>query len=353
MQLMTKDPIAQLFQQGCEQGLLSGMVLAAGTAQRQEFLRSFGTMTPDPDSLPMPVDSIFDAASLTKPVAAATACARCVERGILDPDAPATTYLPDMAQWPDRPITSRALATHYSGLPHVAGDKLPVQAAIEAFLAAPPKNPPFTHFEYLCRNFILLGWIAERCSGKRLDLFCEQEFFAPLKMNDTRFGPIANPEPRVVPTFLAPGIISDQNARHLAKPVGNAGLFSTAEDLGRFCRAILDACRNNVKSTFTQSSIMLLTTSCSPPGMPQRSFGWDMRSREEVPHRPTSFSVESFGHSGWTGQSLWIDPVKNRYSVVLTNRTAVPDHSKTHSTQMLFRGQVADLMLAELSATVA
>lgn len=341
------SPLDLLFQRGLNEGLLSGMVLAVGNTRQTLVTRAFGTTALPPDGHFMPADAIFDMASVTKVIATTSACARCIDRGWLDPDAPANQYLPRLAQLPGQPITVRALATHTSGFDNKKIDHLPIPDARESLLATPPQWAPGSRFEYSCRNFILLGWIVEQRAGLPLATFCDREIFQPLGMTDTRFGPLDSPGPRVVPTYVAPGIISDEQARHLPQPIGNAGLFSCAEDLGRFCRTMLEARRNNRHDLFASASLAWLTRPCSPPGLPQRAFGWDMRTRAEIPHRPSSFSPVSFGHSGWTGQSLWIDPILDRYVIVLTNRTAIPGNAATHATQMVFRGEVADQLLAE------
>ncbi len=336
--------LQQLFTEGQQQGLLSGMVVAAGNSRREEFAASYGTIGPEPDSAPMPLDALFDIASVTKAVATTSAAAYCIDQGLLHPEAAATDYLPHLVQLPQAPITVRALATHYSGLDNAKTDHLPPVVAASELLSRPPFSKPYTNFLYSCRNFILLGWIVEHCSGMRLDELCQQHFFKPLSMHDTGFGPLHNPPPRTVPTNQPAGVISDEQARNLHFPVGNAGLFSTAGDLGRFSRALLQACHAGGNHLFGQAALKWLTRPISPPAGPRRSFGWDMRQRSEAPHRPAACSKESFGHSGWTGQSLWLDPRHDRYLVILTNRTALRANYDTHKPQMHFRGAVADLL---------
>ena len=340
--------LEQIFEEGCGRGLLSGMVAAAGNSHGNELCCAFGTMHPAADAPEMQPDAVFDLASITKAVATTSAAAYCIDRGLLDPAAPAGLYLPKLAQLPGSTITVLSLATHVSGFGNHKTDHLSPDDAVLDLLQRPPDYLPGTEYIYSCRNFILLGWIMEACSGETLDFICERQFFKPLGMTDAHFGPLHTGDQRIVPTSVPAGIISDEQARNLPKPVGNAGLFSTVGDLAIFSRIMLNACHRSHNNFFGKTSLKWLTNCLSPPGFPRRSFGWDMRSREEVPHRPSSFSEASFGHSGWTGGSLWIDPEQDRYAIVLTNRTAQPEYGKTHGNQMNFRGNVADRLLAML-----
>lgn len=349
---MTSDAYKSLhaiFARGLSDGLLAGAVLEAGSSTGEPVTLALGTIAGAPDAPPMHADAIFDMASVTKVVATTTACARCLDLGLLDFDAPASDYLPSIAQLPGPPITLRDLATHVSGIDNAKVLSLPPSEAWDALVTRPPRWPVRSRFEYACRNFILLGRIVEQVSGQRLDAFCGTQVFQPLGMKDTRFGPILHPGSRVVATCVAAGTISDEQARALQRPVGNAGLFSYAADLARFCRAVLNDLRGDARLLYGPRSRPWMSQPCSPKGLPARAFGWDMRSRAEVPHRPTSFSRAAIGHSGWTGQSLWIDPEHDRYVIVLTNRTAVPGHASTHARQMVLRGELADALLACLA----
>jgi CubicO group peptidase (beta-lactamase class C family) len=185
-------------------------------------------------------------------------------------------------------------------------------------------------------------------TGKDLGAFCQERIFTPIGLTDTTFGPLSGDLERVVPTCLPPGVISDEQARNANRPVGNAGMFTTAADLARFCQTILNGGMAGGRRVFGEKSLRWLLQPCSPAGLPRRSFGWDMRTHEESPCRPTRMSPETIGHSGWTGQSVWIDPERGCFTVVLTNRTHQPGMANNYTLSKHFRSRVADLLISDL-----
>lgn len=305
--------------------------------------------------------TIFDMASVTKAVATTTMAMILYERGILELDAPVIGVIPEFlsaaTERPDsrrRGVTFRMLLAHSSGLP--AYDKLFLQAPsrdalLRAVFAIPLSADPGSHAEYSDIGFILLGAALDRLAGESLDVFCQREIFGPLAMSNTTFNPPKESREKIPPTAdereqpcatvtagqgpaaLGPstacsgaprstfrrrmiqGEVQDENAYILGGVAGHAGLFSTAEDMARFASAMLQGghpiLRPETVSFFTRRE-------ASPPGT-SRALGWD------TPSAPSQsgkyFGPRSFGHLGYTGTSLWIDPDRQLSIILLTNRT--------------------------------
>ncbi|MDD3806268.1 MAG: serine hydrolase, partial [bacterium] len=202
------------------------------------------------------VNSIFDMASVTKVIATATACGICIDRGLLNPDAPVADYIGNIGTLNNTRILVRDLATHVSGFSNQKVSNTDYYSFLKAIVETPPQWLPRQRFEYSCRNFILLGHIVELVTGTALATFCKKNIFGPLGMKSTLFGPVAtNNLKLVVPTEQPAGIISDGQARIAGRPVGNAGLFSTAEDLARFCQ-MNDALRQQERASPWQVTLM-------------------------------------------------------------------------------------------------
>lgn len=335
-----------------EQGLLHGAVVAAGRKGSLELLRAWGDAAVRPERRAMSVDAIFDVASVTKAVATASACAICIDKGLLDPDAPAREYLPKLGELKPGSIKVRDIATHTSGIDNFKFDIYEPDQMIDKIIEAPAKWQPRERYQYSCRGFILLGHIVELLSGQRLDEFCWEHLFHPLGMTQTRFGPIKEDLSLIVPTQVAAGLIADEQARKANRPIGNAGLFTNAKELATFCQMMLNDGKCAQGQIFQKRSLDWLREPCQPEGLQCRSFGWDMSGYPFSPHRPTVMSIKAFGHSGWTGQSVWIDPVNAIYAIVLTNRNHAPKPGAgdTHRTSMVFRGELSDWALKPLLA---
>ncbi len=331
------------------EGLLLGAVVAAGGQDSLDLLWSWGHASVRPAIRAMSPEMVFDVASVTKVVATATAAALCFDRGLLNPAAPARDYLPRLGDLDHSPIRVRDLACHVSGFDNRKFHCFETPGWMDRIIEAPASRPPRERYEYSCRNFIVLGRIVEVVSGLDLATFCDRNVFRPFGMTQTAFGPRNHDLDRVVPTHQPAGTISDEQAQAARHPIGNAGLFSNARDLSRFCRLLLRRGHHPGGRLLTSKGLDLLFRSCSPPGLPQRSFGWDMRPVSQCHHRPSSLSPKAIGHSGWTGQSVWIDPAFNRYVIVLTNRTHVGDKAaSTHAASEYFRARIADLALENL-----
>lgn len=290
------------------------------------YHRAYGNRSVDPVE-PMTEDTIFDAASLTKVVATTSALMVLYDRGQLDIDAPVSKYLPEFNSPAQQPITVRQLLTHTSGLRPDLTLTTPwsrYDTGIKLDLAEQPTTKPGTAFRYSDINFELLGEIVHRISGKPLNEFCAREVFQPLGMKDSGFLPKA-PKERIAPTTKEEGdqyfrgIVHDPTARRMQGVAGHAGLFTTASDCARFCRMLLNNGSLDGKRFVKPASVALFTTVQSPPGLARRGLGWDIDSAYAGP-RGKYFPVGSYGHTGWTGGSIWIDPFSKSFVIFLSNR---------------------------------
>ncbi len=298
----------------------------AGTVYR----KAYGCRAILPALEPMTEDTIFDAASLTKVVATATAVMKLVEDDKLDLDAPVARWLPDFASHGKEGITVRHLLTHSSGLrPGISNQGLQGSAAaIGRACDERPTAPPGTAYRYSDINFILLGALVEIASGESLDVFCARVLFQPLGMKDSGFRPIGASTGdlrRIAPTTLQTdgtalrGIVHDPTARNMGGVAGHAGLFTTTADLARFARMLLSGGELDGVRILKEETVRLMTSVQSPPDLPRRGLGWDIDSPYAGP-RGEIFPVGSYGHTGWTGTSLWIDPFSKSFVILLSNR---------------------------------
>jgi uncharacterized protein YbbC (DUF1343 family)/CubicO group peptidase (beta-lactamase class C family) len=307
-------------------GRLPGAVLLVGTGARIVHLAAYGNRAEVPARESMTVDTIFDAASLTKIVATTSALMRLYEDGKISIDDPVSKYLPEYTY----DITVRQLLTHYSGLrpdvdlkPEWAGYETGVAKAI----ADKPTGPPNKNFVYSDINFILLGEIVRRVSGEPLPSFVQRTVFQPLGMLDTSFTPSASLRARIAPTEQYPGmseplrgVVHDETTRFMSGVAGHAGLFTTASDLSRWCQMLLSQGSYGGRQLFAPQTVALFTSPQSPPGMADiRGLGFDIDSRYSGNRGDLYPPGSGFGHTGFTGTSLWIDPRSNSFVILLAN----------------------------------
>ena len=292
------------------------------------YQRAFGQRSVVPTAEPMTEDTIFDIASLTKVVATTPAIMLLMQRGQIHPDDPVRQHIPEFLGPGTQGITLRHLLTHTSGLrsglpnqPEWAGYSNGIALACRER----PTDPPGTIFRYSDINFILLGEVVQRVSGQRLDEFTRAQLYGPLGMLDTSFLPSSRLVGRIAPTQQTPegmlrGKVHDPTSRRMGGVAGHAGLFSTASDLARYARMLLNGGELNGVRLFTPEIVAQMTTVQSPEGvLSRRGFGWDIDSPYSRP-RGTLFPRGSFGHTGWTGAALWLDPFSRTFWVFLSNR---------------------------------
>ena len=303
---------------------IPGAVLIVGHDGRVAYRKAYGDRALEPRREAMTLDTIFDCASLTKVVATTTALMQLWEQGKFRMNDPVAKYLPEFAQNGKQDITIRQLLVHYSGLAPDLDLTKPWEgketAERMAFEEA-PEWAPGSQFVYSDINFVVLGALVERLSGQSLDQYTAQHIFAPLGMKETRFLPPPSLEPRIAPTEedenhrLLRGVVHDPTARRMGGVAGHAGVFSTADDLAIFAQALLDGGRG----ILTSATVAKMTAPQQPVnGTVLRGFGWDIDSPWSS-NRGELFPIGSYGHTGFTGTSLWIDPTTNTYIVLLTN----------------------------------
>jgi uncharacterized protein YbbC (DUF1343 family)/CubicO group peptidase (beta-lactamase class C family) len=306
---------------------MPGCVVAIGRRDGLAYCRAFGNRQTEPTPRPMTQDVVFDLASLTKSVATATSVMILVERKAVALDKPVACYLPEFAAQGKDSITVADLLTHQGGLiaDNSMGDYR--DGAEKAWLRicnSKPAGKPREKFVYSDVGFIVLGKLVERVSGKPLDQFAREEIFEPLGMRKTGYRPEASLRAVAAPTEKREGRwiqgeVHDPRAYALGGVAGHAGVFSTADDLAIFAQTLLNGgCRGD-RRILSAETIHRMTAPRTVPGGGVRALGWDMRTGYSS-NRGKCFSARAFGHGGFTGTALWIDPGLDLYVVFLSNR---------------------------------
>ncbi len=330
-----QESLARALVRAVEETRNPGAVAYVGNLERTLFRQAIGMRQLEPAAHPAEPDTLYDLASLTKTVATTTAILLLYEDGELDLDAPVTEFLPIEAY---SNITLRHLLTHSAGL--VAGgayfrEVSSTSEMIERFAKRDLDWPPGARRRYSDVGFILLGQIVELAAKDSLDAFCRERIFEPLHMEDTAFNPPKQLAARAAATErcgwrgrVMVGQVHDENAYAVGGVSGHAGLFSTADDLARYCRGLLEG------ALLRESTIEEMIRPGQVPTYPWQGLGWQVAPWESgaqgyLPSR------RAFGHSGWTGVSLWIDPDPGVFSILLGN-TCHPSRSDRQN--RAFRG---------------
>ena len=316
--------VDSIIEQAITDANIPGAVLVVGHDGAVVYRKAYGNRALEPKPEAMTLDTVFDLASLTKVIATTTAMMQLVEQGKVRMNDPVAKYLPEFAQNGKEDITVRQLMTHYSGLAPDLDLTTPWEGkntAYELAFVEPPETTPGSGFVYSDINFITLGALVERVSGETLDEYATKHIFAPLKMTRTRFVPPVSWRAKIAPTqydeneHMLRGEVHDPTARRMGGVAGHAGLFSTGDDLAKFARALLDG-GGGILSAVT---VEKMTSPEQPPQAPVlRGFGWDIDSPFSS-NRGDLLPVGSFGHTGFTGTSVWIDPTTQTYIILLTN----------------------------------
>jgi len=362
--LAVLDPIVNKAIAGQE---IPGAVLVVGHDGQVVYRKAYGSRALEPRREPMTLDTVFDCASLTKVVATTTAIMQLWEQGKFRMNDPVAKYLPEFGQNGKQDITIRELLVHYSGLaPDLDLTKKweGKETAYRMAFEGAPERPPGAAFAYSDINFVVLGALVERISGEPLDEYAAKHIFGPLGMKETRFGSPHSREPRIAPTRVAPteedenhrllrGVVHDPTARRMGGVAGHAGLFSTAGDLALFAQALLDGGRG----VLTPATIAKMTAPQQPVnGTAVRGFGWDIDSPFST-NRGELLPVGGYGHTGFTGTSLWIDPATKTYILLLTNAVHMnmvylntpPPKEKEKGSAVALRTKVATAVAAALA----
>lgn len=302
-----KEAVDECVQAELDKGMFLGAVVAVGTPDETLFLKAYGQR--DVGS-PMTTDCLFDVASVTKVTTVATGLAITLQRHPeMSLDDRVQEYLPGMTGRGAERVTIRHLATHRSGLdntkqlhPKFAGDAL-----VEQIIARDHAWPVDSRYEYSCLGMIRLSEMIATVNQSEFGAFCRQNIFAPLEMTDTYFSPVPEPlRPRVVATTGPRGVVEDHNARRIGRPVGNAGVFTTARDLGRLASLWLRKGRCDRGQLFSLAIADAMT---------RGAIVWQVENEGQL---PANVSPGTFFHTGHTGQTLIVDPKRNAYILVLT-----------------------------------
>jgi uncharacterized protein YbbC (DUF1343 family)/CubicO group peptidase (beta-lactamase class C family) len=342
------DSIDSIVNRAVDDHLFPGAVVVIGHDGKVQFRRAYGMRSLEPVREPMTLDTIFDMASLTKPTMTALAVMQLCDEGKLNVNEAVAKYIPEFGVNGKQSITIRQLLTHYSGLPPDLDLKEQWQGKQEAFNRAFNSvlaHSPGARFQYSDINYIVLGALVERISGLTLDEYAQRFIIGSLGLDRCRYLPPESWDPQIAPTqydehgTMLRGTVHDPTARRMGGVAGHAGLFCSADDAATYAQNLLDRLAGRL-SKFPLSRAMLqkmVVPEQPATGTALRGFGWDIDSPYSS-NRGTLFPVGSFGHTGFTGTSLWIDPVSDTYVVLLTNAVH-PNGSKSVNS---IRSEVAD-----------
>ena len=331
--------------------LIPGAVLVIGHDGQVVYRKAYGSRALIPQREPMTLDTIFDAASLTKVVATTPSVMKLFEEGKIRLDDPVTKYLPEFQDGKSA-ITVRLLMTHFSGMPPDLELKprwSGYETGIEKALHTRPIALPGARFIYSDINFNLMAEIVRRLSGKTVAEFAKEQIYTPLGMNESGFEPAAALRPRIAPTEIDPdtgqpmrGVVDDPTARYMGGVAGDAGLFTTADDLAKYAEMMLGNGERDGVKIFSPLTVKKFTEPGTPADQPiLRGLGWDIDSPFSS-NRGELFPIGSFGHTGYTGTSVWMDPTTNTFVIVMTNVV----HPKHGNSLTSFRSRIATAVAA-------
>lgn len=332
-----------MLQQAITQGLINGAVVVVGDQRGILYERAVGVAGFTAEAPPLTTAAVFDVASLTKVFATTPAIVKLLDEGRFSLLDPISSWF---AEFEGSDITILNLLTHTSGLHDVGLDRSePMQSAINRAAAQIGRVPVGSRFLYADINFILLGELVRRISGLPLDQYAYQMFYAPLGMQTAGFTP--SPSSNTTPTLgggrtALAGVVQDENARMLGGVAGHAGLFSSVHDLARFAGMLLSGGQLNGTRVLSSRAVAQMTAPYFfRNGRVVRGLGWDRESPFSAP-KGTIFSEFSYGHTGYSGTSVWIDPDADLFVLLLTTRV---DYQRLRSFNKL-RGDISTLAAA-------
>lgn len=345
--------IAPIVEQAIQHGDCPGAVVVVGHDGNVVYQKAFGHVLYRAGSPAMTLNTLFDMASLTKVVATTPSIMQLFEQGKIRLDDPVANYWPEFGENGKQDVTVRDLLTHYSGLP----PDLPLEQpwmghdrAMKLIVDAHLINPPGTRFVYSDVNFETLGELVRRISGEPLNVYAVEHVFRPLGMDSTIFLPPSRARNRQAPTQppdqknqdIPWYVVNDPTSYRMDGVAGHAGLFSTAKDLEIYAQMLLNGGAYHGVRVLSPLTVVKMTTPQSPPdSMAVRGLGWDIETGFSS-NRGELFPVGSFGHTGWTGTSIWIDPFSQTYVIILTNAV----HPGAHGNVISLRSQIATAVAA-------
>jgi CubicO group peptidase (beta-lactamase class C family) len=366
---MSQDQLNRIdviLKEAIQRGEIPGAVVVVGRKGKVVYRRAFGSSQVVPQVLPMAEDMIFDLASLTKPVATAPSIMILAEQGRLSLTEKVKDYVPefepylDEAGKPGEDARLWHLLTHTSGLPPYLSSTDPAElekmlgpsiatADLVAVIAKLKKSdPPGKAFHYSCLGYITLAHIIRQITGQTVAQFAAENIFRPLRLEHTFFNPPAAFKDKCVPTQVLGGnplrgVVHDPLARLQGGVSGNAGLFSTADDLAVFCQMILNKGTFEGKRILSPLTVERMTEVYPQAAFAGRGLGWDLDSDYST-NGGDLFGPRSFGHTGYTGTSMWIDPETDIFLIFLTNRV----HPDDKGSIVALRSRLANVVAAAL-----
>ena len=348
-------PLARIIDGAVASRAFPGAVVAVGRHDSVLYLQAFGNLDYQGGER-VQTSTIYDIASLTKVVGLTTAMIQLVAQQRVALDSPAVSYVPPFIH---RAVTVRQLLTHSSGLPAFKQWWPRVHSRDDMFALAdaePLEAPPGTKMVYSDIGALVMTQLVENVSAEKLDAYLDARLFRPLGMTDTRFNPPASLIPRIAPTemdnnwrhAMVRGQVHDENAASMGGVSGHAGMFSTAPDLAKFAQMLLScltvARRTSHVARIVDCETVRLFTTVQQPGFSSRALGWDTPSANSS--AGSLMSAQAFGHTGFTGTSMWMDPAKDLFVILLTNRV----HPTRENTQIFpVRRAVADAAVTAAS----
>jgi CubicO group peptidase (beta-lactamase class C family) len=333
---------------GVSRGVYPGAVVVVGTGDTVLLARGVGHFDWRPESrIPQPDSTLYDLASLTKVVGTTAAVMRLIDRGAVRLDDRVADYLPGFVGDGKNVVTVRHLLAHQSGMRAFLPLNTLAETAAQAktiVLEEPLRWTPGSRVEYSDLNAMLLGWIVEVASGVSLDAFIVSDVALPLGMTETHYRVSKADKSRAAPINIwrghpIAGVVHDQNAERLDRVSGHAGLYSTGLDMARYAQMYLRGGLGPDGSPFVAPTIVdeFITR-----GRGNRALGWEMNDTTKVDNTGAFLSGSAFGHGGYTGTSIWIDPELDLFVVLLTNRSAGPKASRSITKLKAVRAGVAD-----------
>jgi CubicO group peptidase (beta-lactamase class C family) len=347
-----------------QRGDCPGAVVVVVHRDRVVYRKAYGQRAVRPAAEAMTADTVFDLASLTKPIATGTSIMRLIEQGKLRPEDTVAKHWPEFAAAGKPDVTVAHLLLHTSGLTadNALADYADGRAkALERVAALKLEAPPGTRFKYSDVGFIVLGELVDKLGGLPVDQYAKRHVFDPLKLADTGYRPGGDLLKRVAPTGLRNmqtirGEVHDPRAFKMGGVAGHAGLFGTADDLGRYARMLLRGGELDGVRVLRPETVKLFTEAREVPSAPAkgkedpprllRSYGWDVDTSYSSQRGDTFRRGEGFGHTGFTGTSLWVDPRSQTAIVLLTNRV----HPDDKGNVVRLRREVANAVAAAVGA---
>lgn len=323
------DAVDAVIERAIEAGACPGAELFVGQGESTLYHKTYGQRQVKPQAEPTAPCLVYDLASLTKPVATATSIMILHDRGKLDVNDPVAKYIPRFAQNGKEGVTIAQCLTHTAGF--VADNPMSDyrdggDRAVERIIDGPLARKPGEKFVYSDVGYIVLGELVRKVDGRTLDQFAAEEIFAPLSMTRTTFKPNSGYTAILVPTEpidgeYRPGVVHDPRARAMGGVAGHAGLFGPAADLARYCQMLLNGGELEGKRILKAETVrMMLQPRPSPDDQVLRTYGFDVVSPYDSPRGEHFPKGASFGHTGFTGGSIWVDPTSKTYVILLTSR---------------------------------